>query len=179
VQLFRSLWLADPALFSRLTEAPWGADTYLADMELELRGKTAVVTGASRGIGLAIVQALLDEGVTVIGAARRPPQPQVGGHRSQDSPSSLGCRRARVPSTATGSGFRDAVVPRASCDCVSSRATGTTPSEVRAGAEAAIPTGRFTQPREVAQLVLVLASSTFGNITGADFVIDGGMRPTV
>jgi len=59
------------------------------------------------------------------------------------------------------------------------RATGRTPSEVRAGAEAAIPTGRFTQPREVARLVVVLASSTFGNITGADFVIDGGMRPTV
>jgi NAD(P)-dependent dehydrogenase (short-subunit alcohol dehydrogenase family) len=40
-------------------------------MDLELTGRTAVVTGASRGIGLAVVRALQAEGVTVLGAARR------------------------------------------------------------------------------------------------------------
>lgn len=39
-------------------------------MDLQLSGKTAVVTGASRGIGLAIAQALTREGVRVVGAAR-------------------------------------------------------------------------------------------------------------
>ncbi|MFD4602993.1 oxidoreductase [Streptomyces sp. NPDC058464] len=39
-------------------------------MELGLNGKTAVVTGASRGIGLAITRALAAEGVRVVGAAR-------------------------------------------------------------------------------------------------------------
>lgn len=39
-------------------------------MKLQLAGKSAVVTGASRGIGLAIAQALTAEGVRVIGAAR-------------------------------------------------------------------------------------------------------------
>jgi NAD(P)-dependent dehydrogenase (short-subunit alcohol dehydrogenase family) len=39
-------------------------------MELELSGKTAVVTGASSGIGLAIAQALSAAGVRVAGAAR-------------------------------------------------------------------------------------------------------------
>ncbi|MFC4913114.1 oxidoreductase [Actinomadura gamaensis] len=39
-------------------------------MDLALSGKTAVVTGASRGIGLATVRALVAEGVTVAGAAR-------------------------------------------------------------------------------------------------------------
>jgi NAD(P)-dependent dehydrogenase (short-subunit alcohol dehydrogenase family) len=39
-------------------------------MKLNLEGKTAVVTGASRGIGLATVRALIDEGVCVVGAAR-------------------------------------------------------------------------------------------------------------
>ncbi|MDH6579517.1 SDR family oxidoreductase [Kitasatospora sp. MAP5-34] len=39
-------------------------------MDLQLKGKRAVVTGASRGIGLAIVQALTAEGVEVVGGAR-------------------------------------------------------------------------------------------------------------
>ncbi|MFI1258223.1 oxidoreductase [Streptomyces netropsis] len=39
-------------------------------MDLQLTGKTAVVTGASRGIGLATVGALIGEGVTVVAAAR-------------------------------------------------------------------------------------------------------------
>lgn len=39
-------------------------------MELGINGKTAVVTGASRGIGLAVTQALAAEGVRVVGAAR-------------------------------------------------------------------------------------------------------------
>lgn len=41
-------------------------------MDLQLAGKTAVVTGASRGIGLAVAQALAAEGVRVLGAARNP-----------------------------------------------------------------------------------------------------------
>jgi NAD(P)-dependent dehydrogenase (short-subunit alcohol dehydrogenase family) len=40
-------------------------------VELELKGAVAVVTGASKGIGLAVVRALLDEGATVVGGARR------------------------------------------------------------------------------------------------------------
>jgi NAD(P)-dependent dehydrogenase (short-subunit alcohol dehydrogenase family) len=39
-------------------------------MKLDLEGKTAVVSGASRGIGLATVKVLIDEGVRVVGAAR-------------------------------------------------------------------------------------------------------------
>ncbi|MBF6172437.1 oxidoreductase [Nocardia blacklockiae] len=39
-------------------------------MELDLTGKTAVVTGAGRGIGLAVAEALTAEGVRVVGASR-------------------------------------------------------------------------------------------------------------
>jgi NAD(P)-dependent dehydrogenase (short-subunit alcohol dehydrogenase family) len=39
-------------------------------VKLNLTNKAAVVTGASRGIGLATVRTLIDEGVRVVGAAR-------------------------------------------------------------------------------------------------------------
>ena len=39
-------------------------------MNLNLTANAAVVTSASRGIGLATVQTLIDEGARVVGAAR-------------------------------------------------------------------------------------------------------------
>jgi NAD(P)-dependent dehydrogenase (short-subunit alcohol dehydrogenase family) len=38
--------------------------------------------------------------------------------------------------------------------------------------------GRFSQPREIADIVLLLASDRTANITGADVRIDGGLVPT-
>ncbi|MEU4220021.1 oxidoreductase [Actinoplanes sp. NPDC026623] len=39
--------------------------------------------------------------------------------------------------------------------------------------------GRFTSPQEVADLVLLLASSRTANITGTDFAVDGGLVSTL
>ncbi len=57
-------------------------------------------------------------------------------------------------------------------------ATGVDPEAVRASATEAIATGRFTTPQEVATLVTMLASDRLANVTGANFVIDGGLVKT-
>ncbi|MEU4191888.1 SDR family oxidoreductase [Kribbella sp. NPDC026611] len=59
------------------------------------------------------------------------------------------------------------------------RAQGVKPEDVAAGAAADSPTGRFTTPQEVADIVLLLAGERAGNVNGSDFVIDGGLITTV
>jgi NAD(P)-dependent dehydrogenase (short-subunit alcohol dehydrogenase family) len=59
------------------------------------------------------------------------------------------------------------------------KASGSTPDAVAKNAAGDSVTGRFTRPEEVADLVLLLASDRAGNVTGADFVIDGGLITTL
>ncbi|WP_329101802.1 SDR family oxidoreductase [Micromonospora sp. NBC_01699] len=59
------------------------------------------------------------------------------------------------------------------------QAQGIDPAAVAERAAADAVTGRFTRPEEVADLVLLLASERASNITGADILIDGGMKPTL
>lgn len=58
-------------------------------------------------------------------------------------------------------------------------ASGSDPDSIAKSVAAGAVTGRFTQPREVADLVVLLASDRAGNVTGADFVIDGGLVQTL
>jgi len=60
-----------------------------------------------------------------------------------------------------------------------SQATGAAAGDVAAQAAAQSATGRFTQPAEVAGLILYLVSDLAANITGSDFTIDGGLVPTL
>jgi NAD(P)-dependent dehydrogenase (short-subunit alcohol dehydrogenase family) len=257
-------------------------------MDLTLSGSVAVVTGASRGIGVAVTRSLLREGCTVIGIARGP-RPEDEGLRDQDGfayiradlsrsdsiealadalpgridvlvnnvgsapprpggfgsiadeewastlalnlfaavrmtwlilpriPSGgaivnvasensklsdpvvmdysvakagllsftkslskeLGPTGVRVNSISPGPVSTDLWLGSGGVAAQLAAATGGNPDQVRAGAEKAMPTGRFTRPEEVADLIAVLASPRFGNVTGSDFVIDGGMRPTM
>jgi NAD(P)-dependent dehydrogenase (short-subunit alcohol dehydrogenase family) len=49
---------------------------------------------------------------------------------------------------------------------------------VREQAIASMPTGRFTTPEEVATLVALLASPRTANVTGSNYVVDGGLIKT-
>jgi NAD(P)-dependent dehydrogenase (short-subunit alcohol dehydrogenase family) len=58
-------------------------------------------------------------------------------------------------------------------------AGGGAADDIAAGQAAQAPTGRFTEPGEVADLVVLLASGRAANVTGSDFVIDGGLVTTL
>ena len=58
------------------------------------------------------------------------------------------------------------------------KATGAGADAVRDQMTTNMPTGRFTTPREVATIVTVLASPRMANVTGANWVIDGGLIKT-
>jgi NAD(P)-dependent dehydrogenase (short-subunit alcohol dehydrogenase family) len=257
-------------------------------MDLRLGGKTAVVTGAGRGIGLAVTRALLDEGAKVVagsrtvsaeldglpveavavdlGTADGPARlvdeaieragaidilvnnvgsvhPRPGGFASVtdddwlatlnlDLMSAVRTTRAALPMLIERSGVIvtvcsvNATLPdplvidysAAKAACLSffkslskelgpqgvrvntvspgpvatdlwlgkdgvaqtvARETGADAAEVERNAASAMVTGRFTRPEEVADLIAILASPRFGNLTGEDVVIDGGMRTTM
>ncbi len=57
-------------------------------------------------------------------------------------------------------------------------ATGVDADAIREAATAGIATGRFTTPEEVATLVAILASDRTANVTGVNYVIDGGLIKT-
>jgi NAD(P)-dependent dehydrogenase (short-subunit alcohol dehydrogenase family) len=58
------------------------------------------------------------------------------------------------------------------------KATGVDADIIRQTATSAIPTGRFSTPEEVATLVTLLASDRTANVTGVNYVIDGGLIKT-
>jgi NAD(P)-dependent dehydrogenase (short-subunit alcohol dehydrogenase family) len=58
------------------------------------------------------------------------------------------------------------------------QATGAGADAVRDQMTANMPTGKFTTPREVATIVTLLASPRMTNVTGANWVIDGGLIKT-
>jgi NAD(P)-dependent dehydrogenase (short-subunit alcohol dehydrogenase family) len=58
-------------------------------------------------------------------------------------------------------------------------ASGTKPEDVARNAVAGSDTKRFSHPREIAELIVFLASPAAANITGAGFRIDGGLIQTI
>ncbi|HTZ87700.1 MAG TPA: SDR family oxidoreductase [Solirubrobacteraceae bacterium] len=58
------------------------------------------------------------------------------------------------------------------------KATGVDAETVREMAVASIATGRFSSPDEVASLITMLASRRLANVTGVNYVIDGGLIKT-
>jgi NAD(P)-dependent dehydrogenase (short-subunit alcohol dehydrogenase family) len=216
-------------------------------MDLQLTDKLAVVTGASKGIGLAITRALTAEGARVVAGARDPsseltelaeradvwhvavwiaalnltflaavrttraalPDMLAAGRGTIVNMSSvnafladptvidycaakaavtnftkalsqeLGSKGIRVNSVSPGPVATGLWLGDDGVAATIAHAQGGDPGAIERGAAAQMATGRFTSPEEVADLVVLLASERAGNVTGSDFMIDGGLVNTL
>jgi NAD(P)-dependent dehydrogenase (short-subunit alcohol dehydrogenase family) len=188
-------------------------------MDLGLQGKVAVVTGAGKGIGLAITTALADEGAHVIAgslttdsldglkgvtpmavdlAAPHGPgqliQRAVDDYGRIDGAAKaalvnltkalsqeFGPHGIRVNAVSPGPVATDLWLGEHGVAQTVAQATGVDADAARKTIIAGIggfATGRFTTPEEVATLITFLASDRAGNITGANYLIDGGLIKT-
>ena len=91
----------------------------------------------------------------------------------------FGPRGVRVNTVSPGPVETDLWLGRDGVAATLARAQGTHAVDIQARAAAESVTGRFTRPEEVADLVLLLASDRTSNVTGADYVIDGGLVTTI
>jgi NAD(P)-dependent dehydrogenase (short-subunit alcohol dehydrogenase family) len=158
-------------------------------MDLGLHGQVAIVTGASRGIGLAITRSLVAEGARVVAGARRS-SPEL------DELARTGSVQVLEVDLAEGAGPGRLVELAGGRVDILVNNVGSAPA--RTGGFLSVTdeqwqasiglnllpaahdsvTGRFTQPGEVADAVLLLVSDRAANITGADITVDGGLIPT-
>ena len=91
----------------------------------------------------------------------------------------LGPQGIRINSVSPGPVETDLWLGDAGVAATVGRAAGVDAAEIRAQASAGFATGRFTTPDEVATLVALLASPRTANVTGANYVIDGGLVKTM
>ncbi len=93
----------------------------------------------------------------------------------------FGARGIRVNAVSPGPVSTDLWLGEGGVADTVAKATGVDAATARDNVVASIggfATKRFTTPEEVASLVVMLASSRIGNVTGANYVIDGGLIKT-
>src|ERR1700742_2017010 len=91
----------------------------------------------------------------------------------------LGPKGIRINSVSPGQVATDLWLGDQGVAATIGKAVGTDAASVREQATAAIATGRVSTPEEVATLVALLASPRTANVTGSNYVIDGGLVKTM
>ncbi len=170
-------------------------------MNLQLKGKTALVTGASTGIGRAIAAALAAEGVQLCIVARRKALlEELAREIAAAGGSCPGIiEMDMMPEGAPARLARAALDALGRIDILMNSAGGSKPAlpvdapeagrimseqirrkyspEFRAKQSAEeIPVGRYGEPEELACLAVFLASPIARYITGSVLPVDGGLR---
>ena len=169
---------ARPGGFLSITDADWDATITLNLLAAVRTTRAALPAMLAAGHGAII---------SVCSVNARLPDPAVLDYStakaglaafSKALSKEVGPQGIRVNTVSPGPVATDLWLGRGGVAETVSAATGAKPEEVERQAAHQMVTGRFTRPAEVADLVLYLASDRAANITGADFLIDGGLIPT-
>jgi NAD(P)-dependent dehydrogenase (short-subunit alcohol dehydrogenase family) len=91
----------------------------------------------------------------------------------------LGPKGIRINSVSPGPVATDLWLGADGVAATLGKAAGIEADAVREQATAGMATRRFTTPEEVATLVALLASPRTANVTGSNYVIDGGLVKTM
>src|SRR5919107_716486 len=137
-------------------------------MDLQIKGRTAVVTGASRGIGAATSALLEAEGARVVGVSRA--------SGVDDTYAAQGVLVNAVAPGAVASGLwmaEGGLVDQTAA------ARGIGREEAIAIQEGKIPLGRYATVEEIANVVAFLCSERASMVTGAAWSVDGGTVATI
>ena len=161
--------------------------------DLELTGRRALVTAATKGVGAAVVEVLSENGAKVVTTARSIPRDSLGSvhYIAADITTAAGC--AHVAQGALNHlGGIDTVVnvlggsraPAGGLGALAARLAADAGTDYEGGKQiimrslGGIPLGRPAKPREVAELIAFVVSPRAGAVTGTEYVIDGGTVPT-
>ncbi len=170
---------ARPGGFLSISEDDW-----LASLNLNLMAAVRATRAALRGMLAA------GAGVIVITCSvnARLPDPAVLDYSAAKAAlagfakalsKEVGPRGIRVNTVSPGPVATDLWLGSDGVAATVGQATGADPGDVQGQAAAQSVTGRFSRSDEVADLIVYLASDRAANITGSDFVIDGGLIPTL
>jgi NAD(P)-dependent dehydrogenase (short-subunit alcohol dehydrogenase family) len=131
--------------------------------------------GSGTIINISSVNAFFEpDGATIDYGAAKAAMLNVAKSLSQE----LGPKGIRVTSIAPGPVATDLWLGDHGVAATIGAATGSGADAVRAQVTSGIATGRFTTPDEIAAVVVLLASPVLSNVTGANWVIDGGLLKT-
>ena len=170
---------ARPAGFTALTDEEW-VRTWNLNVMAAVRATRAALpvmlaAGGGAIVNIGSVNARLADPMVIDYSAAKAALVNLAKSLSKE----FGARGIRVNTVDPGPVATDLWLANGGVAATISAAQGVDPGAVAAGAAAAMVTGRFSRPEEVADIVLLLASPRTANVTGADFTIDGGLITTV
>jgi NAD(P)-dependent dehydrogenase (short-subunit alcohol dehydrogenase family) len=179
--LVNNVGIAPPRVegFLAVTDAMWH-ETWNLDVMAAVRATRAALPGmlaAGHGVivNVGSVNARLADPLVVDYSGAKAALTNVAKSLSKE----FGPRGIRVNTIAPGPVATDLWLGPQGVAAQVGASGGQSPEAIAAGAAGQMVTGRFSRPSEVADLVLVLASERFANVTGAEFTIDGGMVTTL
>lgn len=165
--------------FLSVEDQDW-IDTWTLGFLSAVRATRAVVphmieAGGGRIVSVVSVNAFLPDPAVIDYSAAKAALANVSKSLSKE----LGPKGIRVNTVSPGPVSTGLWLAHDGVAATVAAAGGGTAQDVAAQQAAAAATGRFTEPEEVADLVVLLASDRAGNVTGSDFVIDGGLVTTL